>query len=78
VTGLLASVFFPPAMMGVMALSKVTETHELIIAVDGKRICDVADFEHAIVNAEPGEMVYLTVVRHGERQQIRLALPVRR
>jgi S1-C subfamily serine protease len=76
VTGLLASGFFPPAMMGVMALSRATETHELIIAVDGKRTCDVVDFEQAIENAEPGEMVYLTVVRHGERRQIPLALPV--
>jgi hypothetical protein len=77
VTGLLAAAFFPPAMMGVMALSKATETHEMIIAVDGKRTCDVVDFEQAIENAEPGEVVYLTVVRHGQRQQIPLALPIR-
>jgi PDZ domain-containing protein len=77
VTGLLAAGFFPPAMMGVMALSKAVETHEMIVAVDGKRTSDVIDFEEAIENAGPGEVVYLTVVRRGERQQLRLALPLR-
>jgi S1-C subfamily serine protease len=75
-TGLLATAFFPPAMMGVIALSKAAEPHEMIIAVDGKRTCDVTDFEEAIEKAEAGEVVYLTVVRHGRREQIRLALPI--
>jgi S1-C subfamily serine protease len=77
VTGLLAAGFFPPATMAVMAISKAAETHELIVAVDGRRTSDVIDFEEAIENAGPGEAVYLTVVRRGERQQIRLALPLR-
>jgi S1-C subfamily serine protease len=75
-TAFLASAFFPPAVMGVMALSKAAEPHEMIIAVDGKRICDVIDFEEALEKAEAGEVVYLTVVRHDRREQIRLALPV--
>ena len=77
VTGLLAAGLFPPATMAVMALSKAAETHELIVAVDGKRTGDVIGFEEAIENAGPGEEVYLTVVRRGERQQIRLTLPLR-
>ena len=60
-----------------MALSKAAETHKMIVAVDGKRTSNVTDFEEAIENAGPGEVVYLTVVRRGERQQIRLALPLR-
>jgi S1-C subfamily serine protease len=75
-TGFVASAFFPPAMMGMMALSKAVEPHEMIIAVDGKRTCDVIDFEEALEKAEAGEVVYLTVVRHDRREQIRLALPV--
>jgi S1-C subfamily serine protease len=77
VTGLPAAGFFPPATMAVMALSKAAEAHELIVAVDGKRISDVIDFEETIENAGLDEEVYLTVVRRGERQQIRLALPLR-
>jgi hypothetical protein len=77
VTGFVAAAFFPPAMMGVIALSKATEPHAMIIAVDGKCTCDVIDFEEAVEKAEAGEVVYLTVVSHGRREQIRLALPVR-
>ena len=67
---------FPPAMMAVMALSKIGEPHETIIAVDGERTRDVTDFEEAIEKADAGEVVYLTVVRSGRREQIRVALPV--
>jgi S1-C subfamily serine protease len=77
ITGLVAAAFFPPAMIGVMALSKAVESHDMIIAVDGKRTCDVTDFEEAIQKVEAGEVVYLTVVRHSRREQIRVALPVR-
>jgi len=59
----------------VIALSKAAESHEMIIAVDGNRTCDVTDFEEAMRKVETGEVVYLTVVRHGRREQIRLALP---
>jgi S1-C subfamily serine protease len=67
---------FPPAMMGVLALSKAVELHDMVIAVDGERTYDVTDFEEAIEKAEAGEVVYLTVLRHGRREQIRLALPI--
>jgi S1-C subfamily serine protease len=49
----------------------------MIVAVDAERASNVIDFEEAIENAGPGEVVYLTVVRRGERQQLRLALPLR-
>jgi S1-C subfamily serine protease len=77
IVGILASAaFFPPAMMGVMVLSGIGESLETIIAVDGERTRDVTDFEEAIEKAEPGEVVYLTVVSGGRREQIRVALPV--
>jgi S1-C subfamily serine protease len=63
-------------VVGVIALSKAAEPHEMIIAVDGKRTCDVIDFEEALAKAAAGEVVYLTVVRHKRREQIHLALPV--
>ena len=64
-------------MVGLMALSKAAEPHEMIIAVDGRRTCDVIDFEQSLDKVAAGEVVYLTVVRHERREQIRLALPVR-
>jgi hypothetical protein len=75
--GMLAgAALFPPAMMAVMALSKIGELHETIIAVDGERTRDVTDFEEAIEKADAGQVVYLTVVSGGRREQIRVALPV--
>jgi hypothetical protein len=67
---------FPPALIVVMALSKIGEPHQTIIAVDGERTRDVTEFEEAIEKADAGEVVYLTVVSGGQREQIRVALPV--
>jgi S1-C subfamily serine protease len=77
--GILAgAVFFPPAMLGVLALqqSGIGQSHELIIAIDGQRTRDITDFGEAIEKAEAGEFVYLTVLSHGEREQLRVELPV--
>ena len=63
--GILAgAIFFPPAMLGMIALeqSGVGQSHELIIAVDGQRTRNVTDFEEAIGKAEAGALfVILTV-----------------
>jgi hypothetical protein len=67
---------FPPAMLGVMALSKIGEPHETIIAVDGERTRNVTEFEQVIEKADAGEVVYLTVVSSGRREQIRVTLPI--
>jgi S1-C subfamily serine protease len=78
--GILAgAVFFPPAMLGVMALqqSGIGQSRELIIAVDGQRTRDVTDFGEAIEKAAAGEVVYLTVLSRGQREQVRVALPDR-
>jgi S1-C subfamily serine protease len=79
--GLLAgAVFFPPAMLGMMALqqSGLGSSHEIIIAVDGQRTRDVADLGDALAKAQAGEIVYLTVVSNGRREQIPVELPVAR
>lgn len=44
------------------------------MALDGQRIRDLIDFEEALEKAEAGEMVYLTVIRQGQREQLRLSL----
>jgi len=77
--GILAgAMFFPPAMLGVIALqqSGVGQSHDLIIAVDGQRTRDITDFEEVIEKAQAGEFVYLTVLRNGAREQLRVELPV--
>jgi PDZ domain len=71
------ALFFPPAIVGVMAVqqSGLGESHDLIIAVDGQRTRNLDDFMRAIGEAEPGEIVYLTVVSEGRRNQVRVELP---
>jgi S1-C subfamily serine protease len=71
------ALFFPPAIVGVMAIqqSGLGESHDLIIAVDGQRTRNLDDFMRAIGEAEPGEIVYLTVVSEGRRNQVRVELP---
>jgi S1-C subfamily serine protease len=77
--GLLAgAMLFPPAMLGVVALqqSGIGASRELIIAVDGQRTRDVSDLGEAMENAEAGEIVYLTVLSGGRREQVPVELPV--
>jgi S1-C subfamily serine protease len=71
------ALFFPPAMVGAIAVhrSGLGESHDLIIAVDGQRTRNLDDFMHAISEAEAGQIVYLTVVSKGERNQVRVELP---
>jgi S1-C subfamily serine protease len=65
-------------MLGMMALqqSGFGSSHELIIAVDAQRTRDVTDLGDALTKAQAGEIVYLTVVSGGEREQIPVELPV--
>jgi S1-C subfamily serine protease len=74
---LAASMFFPPAMLGVAVLgsSGLGKSEEFIIAVDGERTQDVTELGEALDKAETGEVVYLTVVRNGRRKQLSVALP---
>ena len=55
--------------------SGLGESHDLIIAVDGQRTRNLNDFMRAIGEAEAGEIVYLTVVSEGRRNQVRVELP---
>lgn len=74
---LAASMVFPPAMLGmaVLSSSEIGESHEFIIAVDGTRTRDVVELEEALDQAQPGEIVYMTIVSGEQRKQVRLRLP---
>ena len=73
---LAASMFFPPAIMGLAVLesSGIGESREFIIAVDGIRTHGVNDLGEMLNQAEAGEIVYLTVVSNGRRKQLRVPL----
>jgi len=71
------ALFFPPAMMLVPILesTRAGESYDLIVGVDGNRVTDVLDFEDCLRDALPGEIVYLSIVRNGQRIQVRVPLP---
>jgi S1-C subfamily serine protease len=78
-TGVLiaGSMVFPPGVFVLMVVSGsgIGDSHDLIIAVDGQRTRNIAEFEDAVGKAEPGESVYLVVARASRRQHLRVNLP---
>jgi S1-C subfamily serine protease len=67
-----AALFFPPAVLAVPLIDQVNvgETYDMIIGVDGTRVTNYLDFEDRMRDIQPGEIVYLSVVRNGQRVQI--------
>ena len=69
-----ASLFFPPAVLMVPILDQVNlgDSYDMIIGVDGKRVANYLDFEDRMRDVQPGEIVYLSIVRNGDRVQVPL------
>jgi S1-C subfamily serine protease len=70
------AMMFPPAMFGAVLVeeSGLGQPRDLIIAVDGMRIHNVLEFEDAIGRATVGQLVYLTILRGGSREQLRMRM----
>jgi S1-C subfamily serine protease len=67
-----AALFFPPLIVPVLILacSGVGQSFDLIIGVDGNRVCNTFELVQAVQDTQAGDMVYLAVVREGRRIQI--------
>jgi PDZ domain-containing protein len=67
-----AALFFPPAVLAVPMLDQVSfgESYDMIIGVDGTRVANFLDFEDRMRDVQPGEIVYLSIVRNGDRVQV--------
>ena len=74
---LAAAMFFPPAILAVPLIdySNVGESYDMIIGVDGSRVSNYLDFEDRLHDLRPGEIVYLSVVRNGQRRQVKVYVP---
>jgi hypothetical protein len=72
-----AALVFPPAMLAVPIVDQVhvAESYDLIIGVDGSRVTNFLDFEDRMRDVQPGEIVYLSIVRNGDRVQVPVQLP---
>jgi PDZ domain len=74
---LAAAMVFPPAILVIPALdyAQVGESYDMIIGVDGVRVTNLLDFQDRMRDLQPGELVYLSVVRDGKRIQFRIPVP---
>ncbi len=72
-----AAMVFPPAILilPVLDYTQVGESYDMIIGVDGARVTNFIDFEERMRDVEPGQLVYLSVVRNGKRLQLEVPLP---
>ncbi len=72
-----ASLFFPPAIMAVALVdgSRVGESYDMVIAVDSVRVTNFLDFNDRMRQVQPGDIIYLTVVRNGHREQVQVKVP---
>ncbi|HZO83255.1 MAG TPA: PDZ domain-containing protein [Candidatus Binataceae bacterium] len=72
-----ASLVFPPAVLAVPVIETIQlgENYDMIIGVDGNRVTNFMDFEDQLRDAQPGETVYLNILRSGKRLQVPVKMP---
>jgi S1-C subfamily serine protease len=63
-----AAILLIPAM----DMMQVGESYDMIIGVDGSRVTNFLDFQDRMRDLQPGEIVYLSIVRNGKRLQVTL------
>ncbi len=59
-------------LIPVLDVMQVGESYDMIIGVDGSRVTNFLDFQDRLHDLQPGEIVYLSVVRNGKRLQVTL------
>jgi hypothetical protein len=66
--------FGQPAILliPVLDIMQVGESYDMIIGVDGSRVTNFLDFQDRMRDLQPGEIIYLSVVRDGKRLQVTL------
>jgi hypothetical protein len=54
---------------------QVGESYDMIIGVDGSRVTNFLDFQDRMRDLQPGEVVYLSILRDGKRLQLTMPVP---
>jgi S1-C subfamily serine protease len=75
-----AGFIFPPAafamlLMPVLESTNAGDSYDLIVGIDGNRVSSLPEFEDSIRDVQPGEIVYLNLVRNGDRLQLPIKVP---
>lgn len=73
---MLGVMMFPPAIIVAPLVGSVPlhESYDLIIGIDGVRVTGFQDFYERVRDTLPGEVVYLNVLRNGQRVQVPLQI----
>ena len=72
-----AILFFPPAILAVPLIEPMdgTKAYDVIVAVDAERTRNIGELENSLRNVKSGETIYLTIVRDGQRKELRALAP---
>lgn len=62
-------------LIPVLDSAQVGESYDMIIGVDGTRVMNFIDFQDRMADLQPGEVIYLSVVRNGKRVQVVMPVP---
>ncbi|MGA6974730.1 MAG: PDZ domain-containing protein [Candidatus Binatus sp.] len=70
--------FFPPALFVGIAVagSDIGGSYDTIIAVDSERTRDLQELDEEIGKSREGPVIYLSVVRAGQRSQVQVVLRI--
>jgi len=70
--------FVPPVIAAEIALEKsdIGESYDTIIGVDSERVRNLVEFEEQINKSDRGPIIYLSLIRGGHREQIRVYVKV--
>ncbi len=63
------------AVIPALDYMQVGESYDMIIGVDGSRVTNFLDFQDRMRDLQPGEVIYLSVVRNGKRLQVTMPVP---
>jgi len=66
---------FAILLIPVLASMQVGESYDMIIGVDGTRVSNFLDFQDSLHDLQPGEVIYLSIVRNGRRVQLTMPVP---
>ncbi len=68
---------FPPVMVGVQMIPQVGDpkAYDVIVAVDSERTRNINELENCLRKVKTGETIYLTIIRDGQRKQLRVVAP---
>ncbi|MGH7949303.1 MAG: PDZ domain-containing protein [Candidatus Binataceae bacterium] len=72
-----AAMAFPPAILVLPMLdySEIGESYDMIIGIDGNRVTNFLEFEDLMRKVNAGQLVYLSILRNGDRVQVAVRVP---